>query len=413
MRRTVRLVGVGVALVVAAHGLGCGDDATPAVDASSGVDAGVGGDGAPPGDSGGVDSGGERDGGGVVPVDDTHGCLESYAGPIVVVSGTITTETTRDSGYDPDSSELADETRYDARGAVFRLGPSGDSQAEGVAFNFTDAIGDDDSACVAGGVYRGIYSRGISWEQGHHGDGQLAYVTAPDTIFDGLRVDNVAQDAPTIGDNAQGFAVTNSWFSYVRDDCLENDDRFSARIVDNLYDGCYTFLSHQAESTRDGSAERVVVEGNLIRMQNMPMPYDYQNYGNDPTSMGHGQVFKQATGPDKPTVDVVGNVFWIEPNLTPRPSLRDAVFEVELGECRDNLLIWTGSDPWPDPSWEALPPGCITRVLRGSEGLSAWDAIRRNWIDCHPRVGRVDGDPASDVSRCDPAVYGGGGTALP
>jgi hypothetical protein len=209
--------------------------------------------------------------------------------------------------------------------------------------------------------------------------------------------------------------VTNSWFSYVRDDCIENDSRFSGKIIDNLYDGCYTFLSHQAESSRSGANDTVLVQQNLIYMQNMPKPYDYQDHGNDPNSMGFGELFKQATGDDKPTVDVIGNVFYIEPNETPRSSLRNQDFEVELGQCRDNLLIWTGSDEWPDPTWRDLPSGCITQVVRGQQGITLWNAIKQNWINCHPKVAPLPGDPVANPSACKPNAYGGGqgGTQLP
>ncbi len=347
--------------------------------------------------------------------DDTHICLTTYGGPLVTVSGIITSNTSSDSGYYFNSTQVMDETRFDARDALFLLGPVGDSQAEGVAWNFWHAPEEGNSICVAGGVYQGVYDRTISWDQAHHGDGMLAYLTAPDITLDGLRVDNMAQDALNLTRNIRDFLVINSWFSYVRDDCIENDYRFSGRIADNLYDGCYTFLSHQDESSRDGSADLVVIEDNLIRIQNMPKPYDYQNYGNDPESVGHGAVFKQATGSNKPQVDILRNVFWVEPNLTPRLSLRPEVFEVELGVCEDNILIWTGEDEWPDPTWEELPAGCITEVFRGSVGLKLWEAIRQNWIDCHPEVGRAAGDPASDPTQCVPDAYGGGqgGIALP
>ena len=36
-----------------------------------------------------------------------------------------------------------------------------------------------------------------------------------------------------------------------------------------------------------------------------------------------------------------------------------------------------------------------------------WQQAKQNWIDCHPRVSRIAGDPASDPARCEAGTFGG------
>jgi hypothetical protein len=35
------------------------------------------------------------------------------------------------------------------------------------------------------------------------------------------------------------------WTEYIRDDCIENDERRAGIVIDSLFDGCYTFFSEQ------------------------------------------------------------------------------------------------------------------------------------------------------------------------
>jgi hypothetical protein len=45
--------------------------------------------------------------------------------------------------------------------------------------------------------------------------------------------------------------------------------------------------------------------------------------------------------------------------------------------------------------------------MTGQEARDRWDEAKQNWVDCHPRVARIAGDPASDSTQCEADTFGG------
>ncbi len=325
--------------------------------------------------------------------DDTHGCLSTYDGPLVVKSGTFD-----ETGFIRPGSLVA-RTRYDLREATFLK-----TNLNAVVFLTKDVP--NIPVCVAGGTIIGTQSRDMSWSDSHAGNCAMGFYGQNSTI-DGVRGDNIANDFISVSaSGTKDFVIKNNWASYVRDDCVENDSHHSGVIEDNLVDGCYVFLSHQDECTNCDTGTRVQVRRNLIHMHDMPYPYK-PSWETVQPEKGYGPLFKQANGANDPDIDFVENVVWFEPNSY-RPSYAPNV--KRFTECKDNVLIWTGSGDWPDTSWENLPSGALKAVYRGQEGKDVWNAIKQNWIDCHPDVAHVSGDPESHPSQCDENAYGGGGT---
>jgi hypothetical protein len=93
--------------------------------------------------------------------------------------------------------------------------------------------------CIVGGTLIGQQPRSLTWPQmkhqpGYDGDG-LRINGAGWYVVDGLRVDNVEDGISPFGD---GFVGRNLYFTYIRDDCIENDAISGGYVSDSLFDGC-------------------------------------------------------------------------------------------------------------------------------------------------------------------------------
>jgi hypothetical protein len=186
-----------------------------------------------------------------------------------------------------------------------------------------------------------------------------------------------AKDRPDgVGEGA--FAVRRVWVTWNRDDCVENDHKRSGTIEDSLFDGCYTFLSTRNKGIRDGSKERITVKNNLIRLARMPHRY------REPGVSGFGNIYKSES--NSPVVNWVDNIILIEGD---EGKIKGGLeySSGQLGECRNNVIIWLGSGDYPGdiPKDE----NCV-RVIKDR---SVWDEARANWIANHPSVPTLPGDP--------------------
>ena len=84
-----------------------------------------------------------------------------------------------------------------------------------------------------------------------------------------------------------------------------------------------------------------------------------------------------------------------------------------IKSCSNNLIVWTGAGDWPDQSWPELLNAKFPGCFKVTKDINVWNAAKQNWINCHPMVAHLPGDPAAHPEQCDPSAYGGGGTALP
>jgi hypothetical protein len=82
-------------------------------------------------------------------------------------------------------------------------------------------------------------------------------------------------------------------------------------------------------------------------------------------------------------------------------------------DCKDNVIAWLSDEPLPGPNVFPLPPSSCFRIVKGKEARDLWNAAKQNWINCHPKVEHVPGDPAANPAQCDPKAYGGGGSGTP
>jgi hypothetical protein len=232
--------------------------------------------------------------------------------------------------------------------------------------------------CVVGGTVTGQQSRTLTWDQmktSYDGDG-LRIASNNPYLVNGLRVDNVedgiaprdAKDRyPKLGD---GFTFKNLYMTYIRDDCVENDDIAGGLIVDSLFDGCNTGISERPSSGNAQwnypapAGETITLDRVLLRLQALPGPRG----SNDPTKLGHGQLFKWSSVAN--SVVIKDSVFYVE--TTPNS---DSFFPFPAGTKTSNVtIVWGGSGAW---QW-SVPAGTTVTTNK-----AVWDSARADWLRRH------------------------------
>jgi hypothetical protein len=158
--------------------------------------------------------------------------------------------------------------------------------------------------------------------------------------------------------------------TYIRDDCVENDDIAGGVIYDSLFDGCYTGVSERPSNGSPQNnypappGEILHLDKVLLRLRAMPGPYGTNN----PNVYGHGQLFKWSDVANE--LVVTNSIFLIE--KTPNS---DSTFPFPPGTITSNVtIVWLGGGPF---TW-SVPVG--TTVVSNK---SVWDAARSEWLTRH------------------------------
>jgi hypothetical protein len=224
---------------------------------------------------------------------------------------------------------------------------------------------DVEGLCIIGGTVVGQQPRSLTWQQVkdfHDGDG-LRVQAGGWYLVDGLRVDNVEDGISPFGD---GFVGRDLYFTYIRDDCIENDAVSGGIVADSLFDGCSMGLSERPskgfQPTPPSAGETFTLDGVLLRLQ--PMPRDDADDG-----LGHGQLFKWSRWANH--LVLRNSVFLVERvSMNGRKSMR-----FPDGTVAENVtLVWSGPGSYPAP----VPAG-----VRVTRDRSVWDAARRAWLARH------------------------------
>jgi hypothetical protein len=222
--------------------------------------------------------------------------------------------------------------------------------------------------CVVGGEVVGQQSRNLTWQQvkdRHDGDG-LRILSADWYVVDGLRVDNVEDGIAPFGD---GFVGRNLHFTYIRDDCIENDAVAGGIVSDSLFDGCSMGLSARPStgfSPRPAPpGETFTLDGVLLRLQPMPR----EERGETPDGLGNGQLFKWSRWSNR--LVLRNSIFLVE-----RVSMNghDAMRFPDRTIAKNVTLVWTGPGDYPAP---------VPRGVRVVKDRKVWEAARRAWLARH------------------------------
>jgi hypothetical protein len=222
--------------------------------------------------------------------------------------------------------------------------------------------------CIVGGKVTGQQPRSLTWQQvkdRHDGDA-LRVLSAGWYVVDGLRADNVEDGIAPFGD---GFVGRNLYFTYIRDDCIENDAVAGGTVSDSLFDGCSMGLSARPSKGFNPRppppGETFRLDGVLLRLQ--PMPRDDED--RPPDGLGNGQLFKWSRWSNR--LVLRNSIFLVE-----RVSMNgvDAMRFPDRTIAKNVTLVWTGPGDYPAP----VPSG-----VRVTKDRTVWDAARRDWLARH------------------------------
>ncbi len=219
-----------------------------------------------------------------------------------------------------------------------------------------------DGACFIGWATFGQQSRTLTWRQMHDVIGGSALrVYGSNYVVDGLRAENVEDAFDPRG--GEGFEVRNMWTEYVRDDCIENDERRAGIVSDSLFDGCYTFFSEQDMGSVAG--ESLIFDRVLVRLQPMPGPHGTT----DPSILGHGSFFKKFDDGGRHQPIITDSVFFLEDDCY------SGCDDWPPGTTASNVVVvWTGEGPFP----MSLLPGMTLTTDR-----TVWDEAAAEWKQRH------------------------------
>lgn len=217
-------------------------------------------------------------------------------------------------------------------------------------------------ACVIGWTTIGQQSRTLSWRYMHDFiTGSALRVYGSDYLVDGLRAENVEDGFDPRG--GERFELRNAWMRYIRDDCIENDELREGRVVDSLFDGCYTFFSEQETGSAEG--ESLIFENVLVRLQAQPGPRGTE----DPTVLGHGSLFKKFKYGGRHEPVIKDSIFWLEEDCN------GGCEEWPAGTQATNVtLLWTGQGTFP---MKVLPGMTLTT------DRSVWESAVARWKARH------------------------------
>ncbi|TPE49138.1 hypothetical protein [Amaricoccus solimangrovi] len=304
-------------------------------------------------------------------------------------------------GYDPVVlRDLGPGSVIDARSAMFRpansrnTNPSAEAGCEigPLPVNaYPLRIYRAPAALLIGGTFDGEVPQASDWEHSYCNSAAIAIFDSPRMIVERARVRR-AWDGARFSGASDFLVLGRSWFSEIRDDCLENDFLNDGLVEDVLFDGCFSGISMRQLPSRaaDGSARTLTLLGALIRVTSYP----YRG------EMRTGPPIK--AGAASPRLRVIDSVFAMEGNAIVSRSQLAAGWE-RISDCRGNLFLWMSDRPWP-PGFKR-PPSCF-RFVQGPEARALWREVRDNWIGCHPNMRRFEDDPAPETAECDALSYG-------
>jgi len=132
-----------------------------------------------------------------------------------------------------------------------------------------------------------------------------------------------------------------------------------------------------------------LIEGNLIRMRNMPGPFARRKPLGDRSVSGYGEFLKtRRRGDQVPKLVMRNNVLAFEdPPEVRKLQTKFNGAHVEIVACANNTILSLGSGPFPGSlpdNWE----NCFI-IIGSSEAQERWDSLRAQWIDAHPDIPRL------------------------
>ena len=232
-------------------------------------------------------------------------------------------------------------------------------------------FGREGDICLVGALVHGTFPDTTSWAAMHDTYAILPF--GPRAIVQGVRVHNYG-DGISPRANADRWVLRDSWFSFIRDDCIENDNQHTGLVENVLFDGCYVFYSARRPSgwtAVDGAAHTVTFRNVLVRLQ--PMPTVYKG-----VAPGHGKFWKLDADGTSPQIALSDVVFRVDqPAGIGGGYMRMIPPADKLAQCTNVTLVWLGDGDFPEP----VPP-CFTLT----RDRARWDGAVAAWHAAHPHV---------------------------
>lgn len=246
------------------------------------------------------------------------------------------------------------------------------------------SIGKDapaEGTVVVGPKILGKIDRTLTWQEvksRYDGEGLRLEGTGWMAVFD-LRVDNVEDGfAPRTRDGTQQdsgdrFLLDHAHMSYIRDDCVEDDDLLSGVIQDSFFDGCNRFLSSRPSSDTNYSnhGQLVIVRNTLVHMVAMP-----HEDAQDGDGTAHGAPFKWDETAGR--IELTNVTFLVEE----RPISSDESIRFPRGTFR-NVLIVLGPRFDGDGDGDVLEkdwPVDVPEGVRITRNMGPWTDAVGDWL---------------------------------
>ncbi len=289
---------------------------------------------------------------------------------------------TKDYGYSQYRiTGLADGTVIDASAATWILD---NNSSDGDSNAYPVLVYDAPNVVIEGGTINGNIDQNSDWTTVYDMGNSAAIRTedAPGATIRDWRISK-SWDAVRVSWNSADFVIEDIWASNLRDDAVENDRLQSGTIRDSLFDGTFSGISIDPDSSNpvDGHKETVLIDGVLLRLQR-------SLYEGEMTHSSFIKTDSATNGTVTPSLRFVNNVFALEDvSHHSYRSMKDAW--AHTIESRNNYLLNLSDDPLP--SDYPMPPSGWT-VLQGKAARDYWAQARDGWISRHADAGASPGN---------------------
>ncbi len=228
------------------------------------------------------------------------------------------------------------------------------------------------SSCVIGGFVQGELADTVTWEQAHalHNGACLLYIGTGSIDIHNLRCDDVEDgvrpEETTRNANNATLNIRGTYFTRVRDDCIENDFVIGGILADNLWEQCNTGVS---ERPPEKASPFTSPKDESLTLDHMVMGL-YLNHHE--AGMGENVLFKWS--PSANALVIKCSIFKVDAMSLNGPESMSfpATTVIDDRACPANptTLVWLGGGSYP--GW--LPPGVrvVSTVETWSGAVTGW-----------------------------------------
>lgn len=229
--------------------------------------------------------------------------------------------------------------------------------------------GDASRLCWIGGTVLGSIPADMTWEGAHDLNQPCLKIVA--TLWmtvDGLRCDDTGDGLRPreVSTGAQNVSmlIHDTYFTRIRDDCLENDGIIGGVLRDNLWDGCNTGISERPSDNQgtfpQPASETLTLDHMLIGLR----------ISSHEAGQGENALFKWSDSANRLVIRC--SIFKVDEVSLNGIDTMAIPGTLDDRACPDapTTLVWLGGGPYPG----RLPPGIrvTSRIEVWNEAVDAW-----------------------------------------